>query len=529
MSSGRSLFKAVVVDVIYDSFVFTEEIVAGLKSELSIKNDDQLKNAPLNSCIVRIFEGGPKTTDSYVAYPFFPPHLSMPVKPGECVWITSPTLETPDPKDMYWLCRIVANSTADDINYTHWPRSAGSSPGTNESDLTVRTSEKAVQTAAGGDSAIIPGFTNDAAGGKVLPIPTGSKGQEVALPENPFKKIIEGSIAYSVFTPEPVPYFTKNPSDLILQGSNNTLISLGQDRGWTYSDTSTTISSSVDSNASFNPFAETPQPGCGTIDIVTGRSRYFASEPATKDSAGSQAERTNFRIIQNTRDYTEIDKNPVVHTTNELNANLPASGDPDFAVDAARIYVSMKTSGDHNFGLNKDIAGTPVGFEAAIENVDDAAYIISKSDEIRIIARKQEENQFYPTTGDPEINGSIRIIKEGSNTDDLAAIVLLPDGTIQISGAKIFLGRATADGGAGGGPGPGESQPYVKYQDLEDLWNVLMDNITSFCDTVVTHTTPGYGAPSLQLNSAATTLKAEIESYLRTAIENVKSERIFGE
>jgi hypothetical protein len=523
----RTLCKAVVVEVLYDNFLFNQEVIDRLKSELSIKNADQLlQNAPLNSCIVRIFEGAEKGHDSYIAYPFFPPHLSMPVKPGECVWVASPTGD-PDPKDIYWLCRITSRSIADDLNYTHWPRGAQGS--TDSTDDTVGTREKAAQTASPEDSAIVPGFTNQMDGGKVLKIPTGSSDLEERIPPNPFNTIVESSVAYSIFTSEPVPYFTKKPSDLVLQGSHNTLISLGQDRGWAYADDSTVVSSSIDSNASFTPFGEAPSEGCGTIDIVSGRARYFAAEPTTKEFEGPQAERTNFRIIQNTRDNVEIDKNSVVHTTNDLNANLPASGDPDFAVDASRIYVSMKTSGDQNFGLTKDLAGTPVGFEAAIENVDDAAYIISKSDEIRIIARKQEENQFYPLTGDPEINGSIRIIKEGSNDDDLAAIVLLPDGTIQISGSKIFLGRTTDDGGAGGGPGPGQSQPYVKYQDLEDLWNSTMDALNAFCTTLATHTTPGYGAPSPQILEAAATLQSEISSMLKPSITNVKSDRIFGE
>ena len=162
----------------------------------------------------------------------------------------------------------------------------------------------------------------------------------------------------------------------------------------------------------------------------------------------------------------------------------------------------------------------PSPFEAEINDVDDVPFVVVKSDEVRIIARKDEDN---------DINGSLRIIKQGAKDDDLAAIVLLPDGTIQISGSKIYLGRPTADGGAGNGPGEGESQPYVKYQELEDLWNSFMDELSSFCDTVLTHTTPGYGAPSPQLNSAATTLKSAISATHKPNISTVKSERIFGE
>jgi len=108
---------------------------------------------------------------------------------------------------------------------------------------------------------------------------------------------------------------------------------------------------------------------------------------------------------------------------------------------------------------------------------------------------------------------------------------MLSDGTIQISGSKIFLGRHPDDGGLGednSGPGDGSSQPYVKYQQLEDLLNATMSNIQSFCDTVLTHVTPGYGAPSPQLNNAVATLKADMSSRMGE-IENLKSERIFGE
>ena len=56
-----------------------------------------------------------------------------------------------------------------------------------------------------------------------------------------------------------------------------------------------------------------------------------------------------------------------------------------------------------------------------------------------------------------------------------------------------------------------------------------MDALTAFCDTVLTHTTPGYGAPSIQLNQAVTELKTQIESSLKGSISNVQSERIFGE
>ena len=105
---------------------------------------------------------------------------------------------------------------------------------------------------------------------------------------------------------------------------------------------------------------------------------------------------------------------------------------------------------------------------------------------------------------------------------------MLPDGTIQISGSKIYLGRSTEDGGTGGGPGPGESQPYVKYQDVENIWNALVTALEGFCNTMNTHVTPGYGSPSPQIIQAVGKLITDL-APIKTDITNVKSERIFGE
>ena len=43
--------------------------------------------------------------------------------------------------------------------------------------------------------------------------------------------------------------------------------------------------------------------------------------------------------------------------------------------------VSMKTSADKNFGITIEDKRMATGFEAAIEPIDDAAYVIAKSDE----------------------------------------------------------------------------------------------------------------------------------------------------
>ena len=55
-------------------------------------------------------------------------------------------------------------------------------------------------------------------------------------------------------------------------------------------------------------------------------------------------------------------------------------------------------------------------------DIQESPFIVMKSDEVRIIARKDDERDG--------VNGSIRIIKEGTVNEDQASIYLLPDGIV---------------------------------------------------------------------------------------------------
>ena len=57
--------------------------------------------------------------------------------------------------------------------------------------------------------------------------------------------------------------------------------------------------------------------------------------------------------------------------------------------------------------------------------------------------------------------------------------------------------------------------------------NILGD-ISSFCNTLSTHVTPGYGMPSPQILSAASTLLSKANTR-KNEIDTMKSTRIFGE
>jgi hypothetical protein len=320
---------------------------------------------------------------------------------------------------------------------------------------------------------------------------------------------------------EPVPRFTKRPGDLVIQGSNNTLICLGQDRGWTAlerPDTATHSNAYVDVNSDGSPSEPLPE-FAGTIDIVSGRGRFFSQNPPDPDNA--EIKDAQPRVIKNTREKLEIDKNPASYVNDSIRSSIeanrldrPQEGDPDFLTDASRIYVSMRTSGDSNFNVTSDIVYP--AFEGEISDVEDSPFIVMKSDEIRIIARKESDRDT--------INGGIRIIKEGTLNDDMACIYLMPSGIIQLSGNKIYMGQPDQ----GNGPGEKKSEPFVKYSELEKLLEKTYDAIDQFCQKLLTHTTPGYGSPSVQIVQGATALQTDIQQR-KQEITNLKSTRVFGE
>lgn len=469
--------------------------------------------APRNSLICRVLSTGnsKSTKNDIVCFPFFSSHISMPAKAGELVWIFNQSLfDTTFGGRTYWFTRISDIVELEDVNITAFSR------------------------------AIYGSLQNPEKVDRILNFNNGDENSDGYIDGNidAIKNIIENSLEKNSIQIEPIPRLTKRPGDLVLQGSNNTTIILGNDRGF---DFSKRPNQDKNSNAS-----EKFDKKSGTIDIVSGRGRYFVDESNLAKKGRNNQEAAGIKnstqpfIAKNNLEKFETDKNPAetqqrsIEKENgfspgepgDLKTN-PVEGDPDFLVDASRVYVSEKSDIDKKLGLDQIKAK---GFAAQFEPVSPAPCIAVKSDHVRIVARKVPLKAVDGKLPDGfnEANGTIRIVKEGKPDEDLACIYIEADGTIQISGKQIYLGRQKDDGGAGNGPADGEAQPYIKYKELEELWGKTMDELDNFCQTLITHVTPGYGAPSPQINQAATELKAKLPG-LKSEIKNLKSERIFGE
>jgi len=545
----RLFQRAVVLDVLGDLSLWTEEHFEKLQERLTAEAKargaaapppdlsylDDLRDAPRNSILARLITPSKKGREDFSLHvfpPFFSSHLCLPCKAGETVWVF---FEVPGAEGGtgYWMTRIPSHEVdVEDANYTHYDRWADP------------TTPQAAKAFLDKDHKVIESFNPGFPNGPVYVIPDSS--QYTLFAANAFEEIVTKSIEVTSFTVEPIPRYTKRPGDLVLQGSHNATLVLGTGRGYNDADSLDADPAKRKSNAI--PAAQL-EPGHGAIDLVVGRGRLnvsldtLAGAPTAPSvwplnqgtdlnkGPGEKPTRTEPQVVMNARQTFETNKNPELLDEKITNRLYNASeGDPDFVNDAARLYLTMKSDPDKDFSLLKD--KVPALFEGDLPEAKEVAASVLKADEIRIIARKtgpKSPTEAAQPAGknkqETAIVGSIRIIKEGDKPGDAASIYLLPDGTIQISGKKVQIGRGTADEGK---KTDGDGQPYIMYQELEKLWEDLMAEIDKFATTASGNTTPGYGAPSPQIAQAATELKAGAAA-LKPRISEVKSKRIFGE
>ncbi len=166
---------------------------------------------PVNSCAAYILEESPvgNSGKPFLCFPFFPPHLSLPLKPGEHVWIIKEGRSGGDAL-FYWMCRKVAFRQIDDINITHHERTRVAS---NQMDTLKTTGPPLSDETAD----VVNNFESAAEKG--------------AFTHDKFDVIHMNSIAYrEEFTGEPVPRQAKKCGDLLIQGSNNAHIMLGTEK-----------------------------------------------------------------------------------------------------------------------------------------------------------------------------------------------------------------------------------------------------------------------------------------------------------
>jgi len=349
--------------------------------------------------------------------PFFSSHIALPCKPGEVVWVFKQSNMAEHQKYAWWVTKVVEPGHSDDVNFLPPERNKEPNKGfymygngrTKKDGSPEPRSMKFVTD----DPQLIEKIALNTPGGKQT-----------------FK--------------EAVPRFKKRPGDLVLEGSNNTLIVLGTDRSSStfnqekLEDLSLNLCQNVfekNIESASKVFYEdkiTPDEDiknyAGSIDLVVGRKTGEINQVVSTSP-----------FISSQKSTGEISQ----ETSKEIEKYLPSEGDPDLINDKSRILLSQRTLIDKNSGIdqiNKDLG------------INDTAQgdgaILAKSDKIRIIGRKDVQilikddaskdlsTIVAKSTGEINIkvkNTSLTIDKEGNiKLDAKGNIVLNADGDVKL-------------------------------------------------------------------------------------------------
>jgi len=240
---GSAFITAKVIDFISDPKILSQTQNNLIKS--SVENSALLNSMPINSIWCQIIEGN--RLDQHIAYPFFPAHLCMPIKPAEQVWVFYSSLD----RVYYWVCRKTGDYISEDANYTHIDRIVNKPIVSASPGVTPEVSSKDAF------NNTVPNTNN---------FPNGKSDSLYERTSGIFYNddaILRQSQEYQQrFVQEAVPRIVRHPGDLVIQGSNNSSIVLGSTENI---------------------------PGQGSVDIVAGHN--LKTEP-----------------VLNTRNNKEVDK-----------------------------------------------------------------------------------------------------------------------------------------------------------------------------------------------------------------------------
>lgn len=409
-SSQQSIFRVLVLDVIHDPNIVTDEKIDFYRNVVGVANAQLAPFVPRNTIIGQRVGDGVGNMPPMFFFPFMPSHIAVPCKAGEHVWAF---FEAPDVKKSnvgWWMWRVVELDHTDDVNHSHAPRNL-------DPTFFKGSSSKAL---ADGETAPAYDFQNGVAtefDGERLPNPSSFS---VEGDEKVYERLLTETDASKLTNYEAVPRYKKRPPDLALEGSNNTLIVLGTDRVGSASDL---IPDETSGQVPSVPATDTVGTGAGAINIVVGR---------------GQTEATSGARVTNSLQREELGKSLSERTLTE--------GDLDPINDRTTLGLYQRTLIDTNFGLSEFSlefgVQDRVNGTASSQGSGDGGAVI-KSDKVRVIARSDIE--FVVTTFTRDEDGLMVLEPDPAKW---AGVVIKSDGSIVFrpaSNGLIKLGGDDAD------------------------------------------------------------------------------------
>jgi len=444
-----------------------EIIVGDTKKEVDIsadiENSDLIETMPMNSIFSYIVDNN-RSQDSgkyVVCYPFFPPHLSLPLKAGEYVWIIREKIGNLN--YYYWLCRKVAPLQIDDLNFTNFERiPAVSNILTAKSNLSER--EIDINGAYSLDEASTANYDTRI---------KGTAQNSSNLPVRLSTLLNQSFSNKKDFTGEPVPRLAKGSGDLLLQGSNNAGIHITTEKFGTGLNAAANTAFSLGTSENINAKPLSP-----AIDLFVGRKKKSISDIAFSgkfsfvDKSRTQTGKMNFvansSLIQS-NEFIENDKMANVRLSDESVFDHEINDNITDGVDvAARLYLSHNSSPDFTFGSSFDVLSGHTG-ECVVTYADINRVVGNES--ARIVSKKGES--FIDL--DPGGNAVIKSSKDNGQQ-------FLSLGVNGITRLQAKSGGAIHFSVSNGNKAPEE--PYVKYSVLKDIIESLQQQIKDIADYV---------------------------------------------
>tara|TARA_R110000796_G_scaffold21191_1_gene62471 strand:+ start:303 stop:1868 length:1566 start_codon:yes stop_codon:yes gene_type:complete len=401
------------------------DILSGRKKakgiNVGIKNKDLIDTAPINSIIAQLIDPGTSSKDGalpVLCYPFFPPHMSLPLKPGEYVWLIE--CDVKGSKMYYWMCRQVGTIHVDDVNFTNMERiiAAGQAfDGFLSSNKAKKPADEILQRSTTLDNE--SESTNSNIG---------------------FNKIFANSNAFrSEFTGEPVPRMVKGCSDLLFQGSNNSGIHLTTEKFSDNVDTDV-INTKYSGKISEDDSLPTRKPDSSAIDIFVKRKK------SDLDKLTEEGDAEKYSAINTIKNkcgndlytYLENDKMAILRYQDDSVHDKELIDVKADAIDVgARVYLSHKCDVDKTFLIDIDDLANDAKMGPSIVTFSNHNRIIGEQD-VRLVSRV---GQSFINI-DSEGNIVIKAAKGG------AYISLKKDGSIAIvpgTDGLLYLGGDEGD------------------------------------------------------------------------------------
>ena len=421
--SPPAMVQVIIIEVISDPVsVVNEKKKQYWKGVLGVGNMKYADVLPRNTIIGQELGSG---RSPLFCFPFFPSHLSMPSKAGEVVWAMHQNPNADYSDMIYWMCKVVQPHFVDDVNHTHMPRIHESSyvPGTlTKSKMDGKAD--AWNELRNGPVQILK------VDGKPIRVTSPSQQYITSDSEDIFEKIVTETDAGKITQYEAVPRFKKRPGDLVLEGSNNSLIVLGTDRSgpaasYSEQENQFLINNNTDEKLKKSPRPTLPnddmQQSAGSIDLVVGRGQTTAT-------FGSQVSTTRLKDAKNNSKGSELKKE-----LDKVNNLVIQEGDPDYVNDRSRLLIAQRTKVDQKFGLsgyNNHFQSPPI-----VDQVSGSSAVVIKTDKVRIVARSDIQIVMASSIEGKSPSGQT-ILQDDPNAQNWASITLKSNGDIVFKPSK---------------------------------------------------------------------------------------------